>query len=308
MSDSFTERQKLQHRVVGRSQGVELEIKDALEGALADVSGKIIALEAKASQTASMVAKKKYLTQQRAEIEKVLNEVYKDIGQEIKSKSIEVAQAAPAITISILDQTIGITLGQPKLTKEQVGALGIVANKAEALSRLVDDIISLQQAGQASMRFEALSLTQLGHMAVQAAQASAAEAGITLLDAIPDELPYVMGDKRRLSQVIDNLLQNAIKFSDAGDTVTVRMSEEGTSIRTEVEDTGIGVPPDELTRIFERFYQVDGTTTRRFSGTGLGLAIVKQIVENHNGQVGVESVLGEGSLFYFTIPKANLGS
>jgi GAF domain-containing protein len=195
-----------------------------------------------------------------------------------------------------------------KLTAEQAGALGIVANKAEALSRLVDDIISLQQAGQASMRFEALSLTQLGHMAVQAAQASAADAGITLLDAIPDGLPNVMGDKRRLSQVIDNLLQNAIKFSDAGDTVTVRMSEEDTSIRIEVEDTGIGVPPDEQARIFERFYQVDGTTTRRFSGTGLGLAIVKQIVENHGGQVGVESVLGEGSLFYFTIPKADLDS
>jgi SPP1 gp7 family putative phage head morphogenesis protein len=122
MSDYFTERQKLQHRLVGISQGVELEIKDALENALADVSGKIIALEAKASQTASMVAKKKYLVAQKAEIEKVLNEVYKGIGQEIKSKSIEVAQAAPAITISILDQTLGITLGQPKLTKEQVTA------------------------------------------------------------------------------------------------------------------------------------------------------------------------------------------
>ena len=195
-----------------------------------------------------------------------------------------------------------------KLTPEQAGALSIVGNKAEALSRLVDDIISLQQAGQASMRFEAFSLAQLGHMAVQAAQASAAEAGIKLVDAIPDELPNVMGDKRRLSQVIDNLLQNAIKFSDAGDTVTVRMSEEDTSIRTEVEDTGIGVPSDELARIFDRFYQVDGTTTRRFSGTGLGLAIVKQIVENHNGQVGVESVLGKGSLFYFTIPKAGLDS
>jgi signal transduction histidine kinase len=114
----------------------------------------------------------------------------------------------------------------------------------------------------------------------------------------------VLGDEQRLGQVFDNLLSNALKFSEPGSTVTMRMCEEGELIRTEVEDQGIGIPADKLTRIFERFYQVDGSTTRRFGGTGLGLAIAKQIVESHGGEIGVQSVQNKGSCFYFTIPKA----
>ena len=105
--------------------------------------------------------------------------------------------------------------------------------------------------------------------------------------------------------MFDNLLGNALKFSNPGDTVTVRMFDAGGAVRTEVEDTGIGIPADQQSRIFDRFYQVDGTTTRRYGGTGLGLAIVKQIVEEHGGEVGVKSELDEGSLFFFTIPMAD---
>jgi GAF domain-containing protein len=194
-----------------------------------------------------------------------------------------------------------------ELGQDQQMAIDIVAAKADVLSRLVDDIISLQQVGRAQLKREIFSLTELGHAAVQAAQPSAAEAGIALYDEIPDGLPAVLGDKQRLYQVFDNLLGNALKFSNAGDTVRVRMREEESVIRTEVEDTGIGIPADQLARIFDRFYQVDGTTTRRRGGTGLGLAIVKQYVEAHGGQVAVESELNKGSLFYFTIPKADIG-
>ena len=109
---------------------------------------------------------------------------------------------------------------------------------------------------------------------------------------------------RRLGQIFDNLIQNAIKFTEAGGTIIVRILEEESQIRAEVEDVGIGIPPDELDRIFDRFYQVDGTTTRHCAGAGLGLAIVKQIVEAHGGRVGVHSKAGEGSTFFFTIPKA----
>jgi signal transduction histidine kinase len=194
-----------------------------------------------------------------------------------------------------------------ELTSDQTMAVNIVATKADVLSRLVDDILSLQQAGRSQIRFEEFSLADLGHAAVQAARASAAEAGIVLEDQIPDNLPPVRGDRQRLYQVFDNLLGNALKFSNAGDSITVRMREEGPFIRAEVKDTGIGIAADQLARIFDRFYQVDGTTTRRYGGTGLGLAIVKQIVESHKGQVGVESEPGKGSLFYFTVPKVDTG-
>lgn len=190
------------------------------------------------------------------------------------------------------------------LNEAQETAMEIVANKTEVLSRLVDDIISMLRVGKEQIRTSLVSLADIGHISVQAARASAVEAGLTLNDEIPDGLPPVLGDKRRLGQVFDNLLQNAIKFSQPGGAITVRMREKGLHVRTEVEDTGIGIPRDQLPRIFDRFYQVDGTTTRRFGGTGLGLAIVKQIVEAHGGKVGVESEVDKGSLFYFTVPQA----
>ncbi|MDX9829465.1 MAG: GAF domain-containing protein [Anaerolineae bacterium] len=188
-----------------------------------------------------------------------------------------------------------------ELSSEQQAALTIVSTKAEGLSRLVDDIISMQQAGREQMQFAAHSLAAMGRLATQAAQASAQEAGIELIAEIED-VPSVMGDWRRLGQVFDNLIQNAIKFSDPGGKVVVRVRSEDAMVRVEVQDWGIGIAPEQQARIWERFYQVDGTTTRRFGGTGLGLAIVKQIVEAHRGFVGVESALKAGSLFYFAIP------
>ncbi len=188
------------------------------------------------------------------------------------------------------------------LQEEQQSALEIVSNKAEVLSKLVEDIITMQLVSREQLRLEVVSLAQMGRIAIRAAMVSAQEAGLTLVDEISDDIPRVWGDRRRLSQVFDNLLQNAIKFSHPGDTITVRTRLEKGGVRAEVQDTGIGIAADQLSRIFDRFYQVNGTTTRRFGGTGLGLAIVKQIVEAHNGQVGVESELDKGSLFYFTIP------
>jgi GAF domain-containing protein/anti-sigma regulatory factor (Ser/Thr protein kinase) len=190
------------------------------------------------------------------------------------------------------------------LLDEQKKAVDIVASKSEVLSTLVDDIISMLQAGREQVRTGPVSISKVGHFAVEAARASAEDVGLNLAEEIPEGLPPVQGEMRRLGQVFDNLIQNAIKFSKPGGTITVRILEEERQIRAEVQDEGIGIPPDELDRIFDRFYQVNGTTTRHFAGTGLGLAIVKQIVEAHGGEVGVQSKVGEGSVFFFTIPKA----
>jgi GAF domain-containing protein len=190
-----------------------------------------------------------------------------------------------------------------ELNTEQKAALDIVGSKASLLSRLVDDIITLQYDRE-HVKLLAFSLAEVGRNALRAAQVSANQVGIALRDEIPEDLPPVLGDEQRLGQVLDNLVSNALKFSDPGSTVTMRMCEEGRFIRTEIEDQGIGIPADKLPLVFERFYQVDGSTTRRFGGTGLGLAIVKQIVEAHGGQIGVRSKQNEGSCFYFIIPKA----
>jgi GAF domain-containing protein len=194
------------------------------------------------------------------------------------------------------------------LNQQQRTALDIVANKASVLSRLVDDILTLQYTSRDQMHLCVLSLGSLGEAALLAAAASAADIDITLRAEIPGDLPPIVGDEQRLGQVLDNLLSNALKFSRPGAAITLRMRAGDAFVRTEVEDQGIGIPAEKLAHIFERFYQVDGSMTRRFGGTGLGLAIVKQIVEVHGGQVGVTSEQGRGSCFYFTLPVAPAGA
>jgi signal transduction histidine kinase len=108
-----------------------------------------------------------------------------------------------------------------------------------------------------------------------------------------------------VERVLQLLLDNAIKFSPDGGAITVRASPQNEMLRVEVEDRGIGIPATAVPYIFDRFYQVDGSTTRRFGGTGLGLSIARQIVRAHDGDVGVRSSEGKGSTFHFTLPLAS---
>jgi signal transduction histidine kinase len=184
-------------------------------------------------------------------------------------------------------------------------SLDLVAEKTDALIHLVNDILSLQQAETDTLRIGPVHLGEIARAAVRGASATAAKAGIVLREDIAPHLPEVIGDAKRLGQVFDNLLANAIKFSPEGGEVCMRLWESAGQLQAEVEDHGIGIPRDQLAKVFDRFYQVDGSTTRRFGGVGLGLAIVKRIVEAHHGRVWVESEVGKGSTFCFTIPKGS---
>ena len=118
---------------------------------------------------------------------------------------------------------------------------------------------------------------------------------------VPETLPVGEGDERRITQVLLNLVGNAIKFTDEG-MVEVRASVEDGRFQLTVSDTGPGIPVEEHGRIFEEFHQLDTSSTRTKGGTGLGLAISKKIIEMHGGQIWVESELGHGSAFHFTLP------
>jgi len=118
----------------------------------------------------------------------------------------------------------------------------------------------------------------------------------------PKKTIRVIGDKDRLSQVMYNLFSNAIKFSPDGE-VTVGIKEEKDLVKVSVFDTGIGIPQDKLEEIFEEFIRIDSKIAQKWKGTGLGLSICKQIIQKHGGKIWVESKLGEGSNFIFTLPK-----
>jgi len=118
----------------------------------------------------------------------------------------------------------------------------------------------------------------------------------------PDGFPLIKGDPFFIEQVFVNLLDNAVKYTGEGE-IRIELSELNKEVKIEVSDTGIGIPKQHLSRIFERFYTVDQARSRELGGTGLGLSIVKHIVLAHNGRIGVESQPGEGSKFIITLPK-----
>jgi len=175
--------------------------------------------------------------------------------------------------------------------------IAIIARRACMLSKMMGDFSTILAAGSRELKRESVDLASLVYRVLDDCRVAAEQAGLALVAEIAPGLPQVSGESALLHRVLDNLLSNAVKFTPAGGTVTVRLWRDETDVVLEVADTGISIPPGQLDRIFERFYQVDGSMSRRYGGTGLGLALVKEIVEAHGGTVGVESALGQGSTF-----------
>ena len=188
------------------------------------------------------------------------------------------------------------------LNEQQRQALQTVAERTESVVALVNDVITLTKNADAIAERRPLDITAVARACVASAQPLASKHGIDLTIECAPKLPLVDGDAQRLRQVFDNLIGNAIKFSPNGGAVTVQIQARNDRVVVAVHDQGIGIPADQLDRIWERFYQVDQGSTRRFGGSGLGLAIVKRIVEAHGGRVWVESTLGKGSTFFFSLP------
>jgi len=171
---------------------------------------------------------------------------------------------------------------------------------------VIEGILDLSriEAGEMTLQSEDFHLVECIEAAVSTAAVPAAAKGLRLACIVAPELPaWRHGDANRLRQVVLNLLGNAVKFTDRGEIVVqVRPGATPHGVRVSVTDTGVGIPADDLPRIFERFYRVD--KSRAGSGTGLGLSIAKHIVEAHGGRIWAESIEGQGSTFYFTIPFA----
>ena len=180
--------------------------------------------------------------------------------------------------------------------------VAIVARRLRMLSSLVSDINALFEVESQIQTFAKVNITELANDAASDFQALARKAGVTLSAEITSEPLLVSGDLIQLRRVLDNLLNNALKFTPEGNSIALHLRKENARAILEVIDTGIGIPEDKLTRIFERFYQVATALSRRQGGSGLGLSLVKQIVESHNGTITVESQLGEGSTFKVNLP------
>ncbi|WP_428849287.1 two-component system histidine kinase PnpS [Thermanaeromonas sp.] len=184
--------------------------------------------------------------------------------------------------------------------------LTIINSEAQRLQRLIEDLLTLSRLEHEKPEkvVKGASLSRTLNRVLEVVEPLAKEKGVELKVELPPDLPPLKFPENFLEQVLLNLLDNGIKYTPAGGSVTVSAGREGSNIRVEVRDTGIGIPEESLPRIFERFYRVDKARSRELGGTGLGLSIVKHMVESHGGTVGVRSRVGEGSTFYFILPQA----
>jgi len=181
--------------------------------------------------------------------------------------------------------------------------LDIIVTEGQRLTELVDDVLDIakMESGRYEWDMAPVSLTEVADHAVRAVASLAARKGLELRCDVPRNLPGILGDRDRLVQVLLNLLGNAVKFTTIG-SVSLQAVRETDLIRVTVRDTGPGIAPADLERIFEKFKQAGDTLTEKPKGTGLGLSICRQIVEHHGGRIWVESQAGVGSTFIFTLP------
>jgi PAS domain S-box-containing protein len=185
--------------------------------------------------------------------------------------------------------------------------LGVMAESCERVIEMVDTLIDVsrleQESAARSLHLQTCDLRQLSEASVEPLRVVAERKGIEIGLDFPEEDLLVLGDRGLLHQVVRKLMDNALKYSSSGGRIVVRGLVQGGDLALEVEDSGIGIPPEHQSRIFEKFYVVDGGMTRRVGGAGMGLYLVREIVRLHNGSVEVRSRPGQGSVFAVRLPR-----
>jgi PAS domain S-box-containing protein len=190
---------------------------------------------------------------------------------------------------------------------DQQEALVTISEKGQLVADIVEDMVAVQAQEMPPLEMEAVDMTKLLEQALTENQTAIQESGLKILTHYSHNIPKVAANPQKLIEAFTKLLENALKFGADGKQVEIMLRDTGGAfVQVAIRDYGIGIAPEEHTKIFQRFYQVDGGAARRYGGTGLGLAVAKAIIEAHSGKIGLKSQLNEGTIFHFTIPKYNL--
>ncbi len=233
--------------------------------------------------------------EQQQELDRLKNQFIQNVSHELRTPLSMILGYAELLSTGDLGA----------VAEQQQGPLDIIVQRAYALRDLIGNITAiLQNEGREHIQQPVL-LSHLVDEAIVDFQVLADRAGLELYGECAGPVPPVLGDAEHLRRVVDNLIGNALKFTPAGGTVAVRLRGDNGSVMLQVADSGIGIDLEHQPRIFERFFQVDGSSRRAHGGCGLGLALVKEIVEKHGGTVTVESQFGAGSTFTVTLPAGS---
>jgi histidine kinase len=234
------------------------------------------------------------MSQRLAAVHQSRKELFADISHEIRSPLARIQSDAELL----------IDREMPKEDREE--HLKAICEEVEGISRLVEDLSIMSQIEDDQLRLET-SPSSLQKLLIREAgkfRPQFGEKSVTLRQILPEDLPPVIMDDKRIGQVISNLLTNALRYTPAGGTIEMGVRVNGNMATVWVRDTGPGIPPEALPRIFDRFYRVDPSRSRTSGGTGLGLAIAKHFVEAHGGTIWAESEPAKGTCIQFTLPLA----
>lgn len=228
---------------------------------------------------------------ERKEIERLKDEFISTVNHELRT---------PLTSLRGFSELL---LKREYTVEKQRHYLKIIYDESKRLNNLIDDFLDIQrlESGKQNYLFEPLNILLLIRESIALFAHNTDQHKLNL--NAPLFVAPVKGDSDRIRQVLSNLISNAIKYSPNGGEVNISVTEQDTEVTITVADRGMGIPPEAQEKLFTKFYRVDNASTRKIGGTGLGLAIVKEIVEAHGGYIGLESVVGEGSKFYFTLPK-----
>lgn len=231
---------------------------------------------------------------ERKKLEKIRQDFISNVSHELKTPLTSIKAMVEVLLEGGADDS--------KLRKD---FLENINQEVDRLSRLVNDLLLLSrlESDKAFLNPVPTDFVTLVTRTVSRFQPRAMKEGLTLSLDVRGEIPLIKVDVNYIDQVISNLIDNAIKYTPSGGKIDVVVEDLGKEVKVSVKDTGIGIPKEDLSRVFERFYRGDKSRNLSLGGVGLGLSIVRHIVEAHGGKVGVESSLGKGSTFYFILPK-----
>ena len=226
-------------------------------------------------------------------LDRMKDEFLSNVSHELKT---------PLVSIEGYSEVLNAgTLGE--LNEQQKKTVDTIMRNAKRLERLINSILylSIEEAGKMQYTLKYIQIADVIEESVLDMAPHIKRKNLTIKKELSDNLPLIRADEDRMMQVMINLIGNAIKFTPSGE-ITIKAYEDDKDLRIEVSDTGIGIPKDQIDNLFNRFYQGDASTKRKYGGTGLGLHISKHIVEAHHGKIWAESEEGAGTTIHFTLP------
>jgi two-component system phosphate regulon sensor histidine kinase PhoR len=233
-------------------------------------------------------------------LERVRNEFLANVSHELRTPIFS--------TQGLIETLLNGAIDDPKVNRS---FLEKALTNTHRLNELLTDLIDISriESGEMKLRFRFFDVVDLLNEAVKEFEQRVEQLNITMDLRYPSDAQLdVFGDRERIRQVIVNLLDNAIKYSDRNAHIIIALDDSEDKVHISIKDNGIGIPADHLSRIFERFYRINKDRSREVGGTGLGLAIVKHIIEAHNSKISVESASGTGSTFSFFLWKSSVNS